>query len=87
MGGPRPERPEIAKEYEKFLPEFALRLQVKAGLTGYVSRMHPVSLKWLIVDVLVGSVVFSAMYVLYGWKSKNNLASKLMSLVKTKIKS
>lgn len=33
--GPRPERPEIAKEYEKDLPEFALRLQVKAGLTGY----------------------------------------------------
>lgn len=33
--GPRPERPEIAKEYEKELPEFALRLQVKAGLTGY----------------------------------------------------
>lgn len=33
--GPRPERPEIAKEYEKDLPEFRLRLQVKAGLTGY----------------------------------------------------
>lgn len=33
--GPRPERPEIAKEYEKKLPEFKLRLQVKAGLTGY----------------------------------------------------
>ena len=33
--GPRPERPEIAKEYEKDMPEFALRLQVKAGLTGY----------------------------------------------------
>jgi len=33
--GPRPERPEIAKEYEKELPEFALRLQAKAGLTGY----------------------------------------------------
>ena len=32
--GPRPERPEIAKEYEKELPEFALRLQAKAGLTG-----------------------------------------------------
>lgn len=32
--GPRPERPEIASEYEKTLPEFALRLQVKAGLTG-----------------------------------------------------
>jgi exopolysaccharide biosynthesis polyprenyl glycosylphosphotransferase len=33
--GPRPERPEIAKQYEKNMPEFALRLQVKAGLTGY----------------------------------------------------
>lgn len=33
--GPRPERPEIAKEYEKKLPEFRLRLQAKAGLTGY----------------------------------------------------
>ncbi|MBR4026627.1 MAG: sugar transferase [Lachnospiraceae bacterium] len=33
--GPRPERPEIAKQYEEELPEFALRLQAKAGLTGY----------------------------------------------------
>ncbi len=33
--GPRPERPEIAKQYEEEMPEFALRLQVKAGLTGY----------------------------------------------------
>lgn len=32
--GPRPERPEIAAEYAKTLPEFYLRLQVKAGLTG-----------------------------------------------------
>ena len=33
--GPRPERPEIAKEYEESIPEFSLRLQAKAGLTGY----------------------------------------------------
>ena len=33
--GPRPERPEIAAEYEKALPEFGLRLKGKAGLTGY----------------------------------------------------
>lgn len=33
--GPRPERPEIAEQYEKDIPEFNLRLQVKAGLTGY----------------------------------------------------
>lgn len=33
--GPRPERPEIAEQYYKYLPDFRLRLQVKAGLTGY----------------------------------------------------
>ena len=33
--GPRPERPEIAEQYYKELPEFKLRLQAKAGLTGY----------------------------------------------------
>ena len=33
--GPRPERPEIAELYAREMPEFNLRLQVKAGLTGY----------------------------------------------------
>ena len=33
--GPRPERPEIASQYEQDIPEFHLRLRVKAGLTGY----------------------------------------------------
>lgn len=33
--GPRPERPEIAAKYCEDLPEFRLRLQVRAGLTGY----------------------------------------------------
>ena len=33
--GPRPERPEIAAQYEAEMPEFRLRLQAKAGLTGY----------------------------------------------------
>ena len=33
--GPRPERPEIAAQYCEDIPEFALRLQAKAGLTGY----------------------------------------------------
>lgn len=33
--GPRPERPSIAEEYEKELPEFGFRLKAKAGLTGY----------------------------------------------------
>ena len=33
--GPRPERPELALEIEKEIPEFSYRLRVKAGLTGY----------------------------------------------------
>ena len=33
--GPRPERPQIAEQYEKEIPSFGLRLQVKGGLTGY----------------------------------------------------
>ncbi len=33
--GPRPERLETIELYEQEMPEFALRLQVKGGLTGY----------------------------------------------------
>ena len=33
--GPRPERPELAAEILKEIPEFNYRLKVKAGLTGY----------------------------------------------------
>ena len=33
--GPRPERREIMRKYEKEIPEFYYRLKVKAGLTGY----------------------------------------------------
>lgn len=35
MVGPRPERKEIAEQYEELIPEFRFRLKVKAGLTGY----------------------------------------------------
>jgi len=33
--GPRPERPELARVIEEDLPEFALRKQVKPGITGW----------------------------------------------------
>ncbi|MBO5564192.1 MAG: exopolysaccharide biosynthesis polyprenyl glycosylphosphotransferase [Lachnospiraceae bacterium] len=33
--GPRPERPEIIREYVKTMPEFVYRMKVKAGLAGY----------------------------------------------------
>lgn len=35
MVGPRPERPELAAVITSNIPEFAYRLKVKAGLTGY----------------------------------------------------
>jgi len=35
MVGPRPERPEIFREYTENVPEFNFRLKAKAGLTGY----------------------------------------------------
>lgn len=33
--GPRPECPMLAEKYSQIVPEFACRLKVKAGLTGY----------------------------------------------------
>lgn len=33
--GPRPERPEIIKQYIELMPEFAYRTKVKAGLAGF----------------------------------------------------
>ena len=37
--GPRPERPEIAKQYETIYPNFSLRTKVKAGITGF-AQIH-----------------------------------------------
>ena len=33
--GPRPERPEIIRQYQEDMPEFTFRTKVKAGLAGY----------------------------------------------------
>jgi len=33
--GPRPERPEIARQYEEIYPNFGFRTKVKAGITGF----------------------------------------------------
>lgn len=33
--GPRPERPEIIRQYVEDMPEFEFRMRVKAGLTGF----------------------------------------------------
>jgi len=53
--GPRPERPEIIKEYVKEVPEFAFRTHVKAGLTGYAQvygKYNTTSLDKLKLDMI-----------------------------------
>lgn len=37
--GPRPERPELIKEFVKDIPDFKMRTLVKCGLTGYAQVM------------------------------------------------
>ncbi len=37
--GPRPERPEFVDQFEKQIPEYSLRHNVKAGITGY-AQVH-----------------------------------------------
>lgn len=37
--GPRPERPELMEAYAKEIPEYAFRMNVKSGLTGYAQVM------------------------------------------------
>lgn len=53
--GPRAERPELAEEYQKELPEFELRLQAKAGLTGYAQvygKYNTIPYDKLIMDLM-----------------------------------
>jgi len=52
--GPRPERPEIAAQYEAEMPEFNYRLKVKAGLTGYaqvIGKYNPTPYDKLKLDL------------------------------------
>ena len=53
--GPRPERPEFVAEYSKNVPEFAYRMKVKGGLTGYAQvygKYNTTSLDKLKLDLL-----------------------------------
>lgn len=53
--GPRPERPEFVEEYSKTVPEFAYRMKVKGGLTGYAQvygKYNTTSLDKLKMDLL-----------------------------------
>ncbi|MDY2639725.1 MAG: sugar transferase, partial [Ligilactobacillus salivarius] len=53
--GPRPERPELMEKIVKELPEFPLRLTVKAGLTGYAQiygKYNTTSRDKLLMDLM-----------------------------------
>lgn len=72
--GPRPERPEIAAQYEQDIPEFHLRLQVKAGLTGYAQvygkyNTTPLDkLKLDLIYIVQRSVLFDLQILFYTLK-------------------
>ena len=61
--GPRPERPELQKEIEKEVPEFGLRLQAKAGLTGYAQVYGKYNTTFY--DKLLWHVIAGSLYVSY----------------------
>ena len=53
--GPRPERPQLIREYQSTIPEFAYRTHVKAGLTGYAQvygRYNTTSYDKLKLDII-----------------------------------
>lgn len=69
--GPRAERPELAIEYEKELPEFSLRLQTKAGLTGYAQvygKYNTTPYDKLLMDLMyiANASVFEDMRIIFG---------------------
>ena len=51
-----------------------------------VQLLHTTSVVYLIVDVLVGVVVYGVLYFVYGLFSKNNLAGVLVHVVIKKFK-
>lgn len=85
--GPRPERPEIFQEYAKNLPEFSLRLQAKAGLTGYAQvygKYNTSPFDKLLMDLLYLSkpgiiedlkLCFATIKVLFSTKSTEGIAA------------
>lgn len=91
--GPRPERPEIAAQYEKELPEFHLRLQAKAGLTGYAQvygKYNTTPYDKLIMDLMYIAhpsflqdlqIMFATAKILFQRESTEGVAEEQMTVV------
>ena len=94
--GPRPERPEIAAKYEETLPEFRLRLQAKAGLTGYAQvygKYNSTPREKLFMDMIYISrprivedirIIFTTVRVLFMKESTEGFESQLVKTSESK---
>ena len=92
--GPRPERPEIAARYEKEIPEFALRLQAKAGLTGYAQvygKYNTEPYDKLQMDLMYMSnpsfmedirIIFATVFILFMKESTEGMEKRQAAVVK-----
>ena len=77
--GPRPERPELQKEIEKEVPEFGLRLQAKAGLTGYAQVYgNRYGYKLIILQGILGIGKSSLAEKAFTWLYPNKAMSRII---------
>ena len=71
-----------------------LRNNIVVCLIGFVmfcvikgaQQFHPVSLKWLIIDIIIGAATYGIIYFVYGLFSKQNLAGVLVQGAVKKLK-
>ena len=60
---------------------FAMFCVIKA-----VQQFHPVSLTWLIIDIIIGAVTYGILLFIYGLYSKRNLTGVLVQGIVNKVK-
>ena len=96
--GPRPERPEIAEQYEEIIPACSLRLQVKAGLTGYAQiygRYNTAPYDKLLMDLMYINkmsifedlkLMFATVKILFMKESTSGVESGQTTAVSKKLK-
>jgi len=67
--GPRPERPEIIRQYVKEMPEFVFRMKVKAGLAGYAQGYGKYNTTPYGQQAQAGSDVYSELQCMDGYQA------------------
>ena len=64
----------------KSIPLFVIGLIMFIGIKG-VQHFHEESVIWLIIDIIVGGIIYCLFYLLYGKLSKNNLSSLIYTRI------